>query len=274
MGVLHTIDDWPATNAAAAVIDPDATVETAGDIDRELALASITKPLAALAFLVAHEEGSLDLDSAVTVAGATVADLLSHASGLSPDTRDQISEVGRRRIYSTSAYEVLADELARRTGISFTDYLHEAVCGPLGMGSTSLEGSAGSGARSTVRDLVAMTEAWRLPRLVHPDTLSRAVSPHRPELRGVLPGFGRQDPNPWGLGPEIRGTKAPHWTGRRNSPETFGHFGQSGTMWWVDPVADRALVVLTDEPFGEWALTAWPELSDQVLASGPNGPPT
>jgi CubicO group peptidase (beta-lactamase class C family) len=81
----------------------------------------------------------------------------------------------------------------------------------------------------------------------------------------VLPGFGMQDPNDWGLGFEIRGAKAPHWTGTRNSARTVGHFGQSGTFLWVDPDARLGLVALTDRDFDDWARTAWPELSDAVL---------
>ena len=82
--------------------------------------------------------------------------------------------------------------------------------------------------------------------------------------------MGRFDPCPWGLGVEIAGGKSPHWTGRTNSPATFGHFGGAGTMMWVDPVADVGLVALTDRPFDEWrdeALERWPELSDAVLAT-------
>jgi CubicO group peptidase (beta-lactamase class C family) len=82
----------------------------------------------------------------------------------------------------------------------------------------------------------------------------------------VLPGFGRQEPNDWGLGLELRDGKTPHWTGSRNSPRTFGHFGRSGTFLWVDPVAGIALACLTDLPFGDWAVEAWPRLSDAVLA--------
>ncbi len=86
-----------------------------------------------------------------------------------------------------------------------------------------------------------------------------------PGLPGVLPGFGRQDPNDWGLGLELRDAKSPHWTGSRNSPQTFGHFGRSGTFLWVDPVAGLALACLTDLPFGDWAAKAWPLLADSVL---------
>ena len=87
-----------------------------------------------------------------------------------------------------------------------------------------------------------------------------------PGLVGVLPGFGRQEPNDWGLGLELRDAKSPHWTGAHNSPRTFGHFGRSGTFLWVDPDADLALACLTDLAFGDWAAEAWPRLSDAVLA--------
>jgi CubicO group peptidase (beta-lactamase class C family) len=88
-----------------------------------------------------------------------------------------------------------------------------------------------------------------------------------PGLVGVLPGFGRQDPNDWGLGPELRDHKSPHWTGSHNSPRTFGHFGQAGGFLWVDPEAGLACACLTDRPFGPWAAEAWPALADDVLGS-------
>jgi CubicO group peptidase (beta-lactamase class C family) len=117
-----------------------------------------------------------------------------------------------------------------------------------------------------VVDLLTLCGEWLAPTLISPATMASAVAAWWPDLGGVLPGFGRQDPNPWGLGFELKGAKAPHWTGSANSPATFGHFGRSGTFLWVDPVAAMACVALTDEPFGPWALTAWPALSDAVLA--------
>ena len=83
---------------------------------------------------------------------------------------------------------------------------------------------------------------------------------------GILPGFGRQEPNDWGLGFELRDAKSPHWTGTDNSPGTFGHFGASGTFLWVDPEADLACACLTDLEFGPWAREAWPRLADALLA--------
>jgi CubicO group peptidase (beta-lactamase class C family) len=129
-----------------------------------------------------------------------------------------------------------------------------------------LSGSPARDGFSTVSDLAAVAlELLRPGRLVHASTVAAAASVQFPGLRGVLPGFGPRDPNDWGLGFEIRSSKSPHWTGTKNSPQTFGHFGQSGTMLWIDPVASLALVALTDEPFGPWAAAAWPELSDAVL---------
>jgi CubicO group peptidase (beta-lactamase class C family) len=104
------------------------------------------------------------------------------------------------------------------------------------------------------------------PSLVAAETLAEATSVQFPGLIGVLPGFRRQEPNDWGLGFELRDGKSPHWTGTRNSPQTFGHFGRSGTFVWVDPEAEVALCCLTDLDFGDWAKTAWPALSDDVLA--------
>jgi CubicO group peptidase (beta-lactamase class C family) len=83
---------------------------------------------------------------------------------------------------------------------------------------------------------------------------------------GLLPGYGRQKPNDWGLGFEIKDSKTPHWTASGNSPKTFGHFGQSGTFLWVDPDAALACVALTDRNFGEWAVEAWPLFSQAVLS--------
>ena len=87
-----------------------------------------------------------------------------------------------------------------------------------------------------------------------------------PGLDGVLPGFGVQRPNDWGLGFEIRDAKSPHWTGSANSVRSYGHFGQSGTFLWVDPDRDLALVVLTDRDCGDWAYERWPALSDAVIS--------
>ena len=140
---------------------------------------------------------------------------------------------------------------------------------PLGMAGAALEGSPAHGIWATLDDVVRFLTEVQRPALVHETTADDAVSAQWPELAGIVPGVGRFDPCPWGLGFEIEGAKAPHWMGAANSAPTFGHFGGAGTMMWADPVAGCALVALTDRTFDEWsteALQRWPELSDAVLA--------
>jgi CubicO group peptidase (beta-lactamase class C family) len=134
---------------------------------------------------------------------------------------------------------------------------------PLGMTASHLDGSPAADVVSTVDDLLRF--AAGLPRLLSSEMLAEATTPQFPELDGVVPGYGSQHPNPWGLGFEIRGAKAPHWTGTRNSPRTYGHFGRAGTFLWIDPAVDVALVALTDREFGGWAKERWITLSDAVL---------
>ena len=99
----------------------------------------------------------------------------------------------------------------------FGEYLREAVLGPLDLGA-GLRGDAGAGLVGTLGDLLAFGRELLAPTLVAPETLAEATQVRFPGLRGVLPGFGRQDPNDWGLGFELKDAKAPHWTGSANSP--------------------------------------------------------
>lgn len=265
-GALEAVGDWPVDHVSAAVIGPDGVLASYGDTSRVYRLASVTKPLVALAALIAVEEEAISLDDPAGPEGSTVRHLLAHASGLDFADREKVrTEPGTRRIYSSAGFEVLADHIADATGIAFPDYLDEAVFRPLGMTSTRLEGSAGHGASGSLADLSAFAGELVSPRLIAPETLAEAVSEQFRGLDGIVPGYGMQKPCPWGLGVELRDAKHPHWTGQHNSPATFGHFGQSGTLLWVEPEIDTALVVLTDRDFGDWAKPLWPELSDRVV---------
>ncbi|MHA6792365.1 serine hydrolase domain-containing protein [Pseudonocardia bannensis] len=266
--VVSGVLDWPVDHAFAAVVSADGSVlATTGEPDRSFRLASVTKLLTAYATLIAVEEGAVEWDQPAGPEGSTVRHLAAHVSGLAFDTETAQAAPGRRRIYSNTGFEVLGDTIAASSGIPFADYLHEAVCEPLGMTTTRLEGSPGAGAVSTGADLVRFAAELQAPTLVSPSTLAGAVEVAFPGLDGVLPGYGRQQPNDWGLGFELRDGKSPHWTGTTSSPATFGHFGQSGTFLWVDPAAKAACVVLTDRDFGPWAIEAWAPFTDQVLAA-------
>jgi CubicO group peptidase (beta-lactamase class C family) len=267
---LDLIGGWPVDNASATVVSGGEVVDRYGDLDRVYELASVTKLLVAYAALVAVEEEAIELDQPAGPPGSTVRHLLAHTSGLAFGEHKVQAEPGTRRIYSSAGFEVLASTIAEDTGIEFPVYLDEAVFQPLGMTSSTLTGSAGHGGQSSARDLTAFAEELLDPRLVAPATLAAATTVQFEGLTGILPGYGSQKPNDWGLGFELRDGKTPHWTGLENSTSTFGHFGQSGTFLWVDPAVKTAAIVLTDLAFGEWAKPLWPELSDEILANNPS----
>lgn len=268
MSALDVLADWPVSAAAAAVVGRSGVLATHGDVHARFRLASVTKPLVARAAQVAVEEGAVDLDTPAGPPGSTVRHLLAHTSGLAMLDETVLAAPGARRIYSNAGFAVLARAVEDASGIGFTEYLGDAVFAPLGMADTSLDGgaaAAGYGATSTVADLVRFAGDLLVPATVSEPMHAEATTVQFPGLSGVLPGYGPQRPNDWGLGFELRDHKSPHWTGVGNSPATFGHFGQAGTFVWADPVAGLALVVLTDRDFGEWAHPLWPAISDEAL---------
>lgn len=266
MQSLTHIDSWPVDNAAVSVVARDGRVlATRGDQDREFKLASVTKLLSASAILLAIEEGALELDDPAGPEGATIRHLLSHTSGYDFSEDTIRSAPGKRRIYSNRGIDTLAQVFTERCDMPFAEYLDEGILQPLGMTNTRIDGRPSADGVSTAADLSRFAAELQSPKVLHPSTIEAATQVVFPGVDGVLPGFGRQRPNDWGLGFEIRGEKHPHWTGTRNSPKTFGHFGQAGTFLWVDPEAEIACIGLTDRNFGEWAAEVWPPLSDAVL---------
>lgn len=264
---LDLVATWPVETVATAVVSESGDiVDARGDLTRVFPLASVSKPLTAFAALIAIEEGVFSLDDAAGPTGSTVRHLLAHTSGLDFSDDSVRAEPGTRRIYSNRGFEVLAETLAERADIPFSEYLSEAVLEPLGMTDTVLQGSPAAGIASSVADLARFAAELLRPRLIATETLVEATTTTFPGLAGVLPSFGNQKPNDWGLGFELRDGKTPHWTGSTSSPRTFGHFGQSGTFLWVDPDASAACIALTDRPFGTWAAEVWPPFTDAVLA--------
>jgi len=254
---LRQVDGWPTEHVAVAVAG--SSEARYGDVDRFFAWMSVTKLATAVAVLVACEEGIVELDEPAGPPGSTLRHLLAHASGLAPDDATSIAEPGRRRIYSNSGFELAAALVGERAEIPFGAYFQQVWGFPLG-------GSPAYGAEGTLVELLTVAKELLRPSRLSPELLAEAAGVQFPGLGGVLPGFGRMDPNDWGLGFELRDGKRPHWTGTRNSPRTFGHFGRSGTFLWVDPERELALACLTDLAFGDWAKDAWPRLADAVLA--------
>ncbi len=238
---LASIDDWPGGPRAVALVVDGEVVMDRGDVWVPLPWASVTKLATALAVLIAVDSGVVSLD--------VVRPLLAHFSA-----RRQ------RRVYDNAGYEQAAALVP-----SFPSFLASRVLEPLGLTSTSLDGSPASGMVGPVADLVGLAIELQRPTLLPPPLFTAMTSVAYPGIPGLLPGVGTQEHNDWGLGPEIRDHKVPHWTGAQNSPETFGHFGAAGGFLWVDPVAGVGLVALSSVEFGPWALAAWPALSDRVL---------
>lgn len=264
---LGSIEDWNAHFSVAAASGPDGTLASHGDLHHVVRVASLTKLTTAWAVLVAIEEGAVSLGDPVGPPGATVAHLLCHAGGWDFDTPKVLARPGMKRIYSNTGYEALADHVESATSISFADYLAEGVLSPLGMISSELRGSAAADLHSNAADMLSFTAEMRNPVLVDRTTTAAAFNVQFPGLAGVLPGWGRQEPCDWGYGPELRGTKSPHWMGKTAGADTLGHFGGSGCMLWLDPGSGLGCVALSDRPFGDWSVGLWPTFSDGVRVS-------
>jgi len=265
---LEAVDGFGAAHVAVALVGPAGLVAAHGDADHRFRWASISKLVTGLAVLTAIDEGRIDLDEAApgpAPAGATVRHLLAHSSGLAFDGDMVQGRPGTRRIYSNTGFDRLGALIAARDGIPFEVALRARVLEPLGMDGTVLLDRPSQGLHGPLRDLVRLARECLRPSLVAADLFEVATHVVFEALPGVLPGVGRFEVLDWGLAFELRDGKSPHWTGTRNSPATFGHFGGAGTFLWVDPTLDRALVCLTDRDFGPWALAAWPPFSDAVI---------
>ena len=286
--------DFPVAVMASELETDGSTrvLAEAGEVDEIFPFASVTKPIVAWSALVAVERGLLDLEApaqpgearsmagscavpapagscavpAPALTGATVRHLLAHASGIAFDSDAVLAVPGTRRIYSNRGIEILGERIEEATATPLERWIETTVLEPLGMSSVLVPGSPAHSGEGSARDLAVFARELAAPRLISADSAREATSVVFPGLDGILPGYGRQAPNDFGLGVEVRGRKRPHWTGTTSSPATFGHFGQSGSFIWVDPEARRQAVFLGARPFGRAHAAHWPELSDQILA--------
>ncbi len=261
---LQQIESWPVPHPVAAVVGSEGTIATHGDLDYRGPWASVTKMFTAYAVLMAVQDGDVDLNDAYGPEGATVAHLLAHASGLPFEGAVPIAAPGSKRIYSNRGFDLLGQLIEERTGYRYPAYIQLQIAEPLGI-ETHLSGRPSEGLNGGIESLAAFALELLEPTLLDRSLYRLATTVAYPGLSGVLPGIGRFDPLDWGLGFELKNSKVPHWTGTTNSPCTFGHFGGSGSFVWVDLQAGIALCSLSGHQFGDWALDAWPRLSDDAL---------
>ncbi|MDO5700492.1 MAG: serine hydrolase domain-containing protein [Bowdeniella nasicola] len=260
------LGDWTFPTALV-IADRDGIVHVEGSVDTDFPFASVTKPIATYAALIAVDRHMFDLDAPAgphAPEGATIRHLMAHASGL-PFERDYVAQrPERHRVYSNVGIEVMGERFEEETGISIQEYTDEQVLTPLGLTHLMFDGSPAYGAHGTVRDLADLIREWLAPTLVSPALFKEATTPQFPDLDGVLPSYGRQRPNEWGLGFEIRGHKDPHWTSPLHSPRTFGHFGQAGSFIWVDPDVGLGAAFLGAEPYGAEHRKKWTDLNGRI----------
>jgi len=175
------------------------------------------------------------------------------------ESADPSVALATKRVYSNAGIDRVVELVAGQSG---GQWLHERVLSPLAMSSSALVGRAAAGMVGSTNDLAALALAWLRPDVVSRATRDKIIQPFAPSLSGIVPGFGRFSPCPWGLGPEIRGSKQ-HWMGDWPE-ESFGHFGQSGALVLVNADEGLALVATSDVAFGPWAAQLWPRWTSAV----------
>lgn len=203
--------------------------------------------------------------------------------------------------YSNVGYGLLALVVERQTGQAFPDALAALVLRPLGVEAYLGQESARPPARlADVRgrhkgsDLEPFNSAfWRslalpwaglvtTPRgaltlnrvflgypadFLKPTTRAEAITNQVGDLGGD---YGPLDwpRSPWGLGPELRGEKTPHWGPTPGPADSFGHAGASGCVAWADPTTGVAYTLHgTKVADSGWLVRGASQIGAAILAA-------
>jgi CubicO group peptidase (beta-lactamase class C family) len=254
---------------------------------------------AALRDLLCHTAGlPLDLSSEAAPYAAGLS-----WPGLAQACLEAFPERSPREIvqYSNIGYGLLGIVVERLTGLAFSQALAQLVLEPLGISGTlgdepprqpariaDVRGaSAGStiesfnssfwrslgfpwgGLVTTAAGALALVRAFLgLPGdFLRPETRELATRSQTGELAGgfLPPLFWERCP--WGLGPDIRGEKQPHWV-PTGMPRSFGHSGASGCLAWADPATGIAWAMLGARTADSgWLVRRGPALSASIIAA-------
>ena len=211
-------------------------------------------------------------DAAIAATGVTLRHLLTHTSGLSGEVINRpwpesaqaaLGAMPRHSLgtvvdYHNPNYFLLAIVVERVTGRTIQEVYREDVLIRLGIDGTlggdppnrfvasalAPEASIERLARGlpTSHLVTSAAGALTLARAFHgtpadylrAGTRADAIQDH---TNGVGGGYGslKYDRCAWGLGPELRGNKHPHWAPPTSSPHSFGHYGSGGRLAWIDP---------------------------------------
>jgi CubicO group peptidase (beta-lactamase class C family) len=208
---------------------------------------------------------------------------------------------GSRVQYSNVGYGLLAGIVERQTGLDFPEALRSLVLEPLGiegyLGSEPprapilVEGVTGkragtplepfnspfwrslglpwAGLVTTAEGALAVVRAYDGvgPGLLSDNVRTEAVRNQVGDLRGGFVKPFLWERSEWGLGPELRGEKRPHWAPQEASPGSFGHSGASGCVAWSDPSAGVSWAILGTRAAGSgWLVRQAPAIGAALLA--------
>ena len=208
-----------------------------------------------------------------------------------PATRVQYSNVG---------YGLLALVAERRTGARFADLLAEQVFARLGIEAylgaepprppAVLAGVRGQHAGTAIEPFnspfwrslalpwagmvtsaggaLAVVRAFHNRRILSAELRAAATRDWTGGLNGGFAAPLLWSPCPWGLGPDLRGAKAPHWVSAEAGADSFGHSGASGCLAWYAPAAGLAWAILGARTADNgWLLRRAPAICSAILAS-------
>ena len=276
-------------------------------LDSVFSQASIAKSAVGMAVMQLVQDGKIELDAPVTTylpyfqmkdaqyQDITIAQLLSHTSGM-PDltaadaewrprsddgaleayvrsmaTETLLSAPGEAWSYSNTGFDILGDVIAKVSGRSFEDYMHEHVLEPLGMEHSSYSlGTVDPGLLATPY----MLSADGKPEPVDPFPYSRNHAPsgyllsgvsdmarfaaanmNRGELDGtrVLPAaaydemWAPQSPTPWAamFGPQVTNYGFGWFVGEYEGHRVVGNYGvETGFQSHLSIFPDDGLAVV------------------------------
>ena len=251
------IDGWSGSASVVLLRLNGGLVERVvevGDLNAVRPWASVSKMAVSLAIGVEVDWALHRYEEALGPRGATLANLLSHSSGLGLEEGDPLVDIATTRVYSNYGVDLAVASIVGDN--TAANWLDNRVFRPFGLNSTALEGRPSAGVVGSTKDLATLAVAWLRPDGIAKETRNRIITPYLAQLEGFVPGFGRFSPCPWGLGPEIRGEKQ-HWMGDW-PPASFGHFGQSGALILLNADEQIGLVATSTEPFGPWSTKLWP----------------
>ena len=302
-------------------------------------IASLTKPVVAMASLRLVERGLLGLNDRVSEyipdfssadrRGITIRHLLTHTSGL-PDMLPNNRALraaqsplerfvagtcgvtldfppGRGVQYQSMGFVLLGDVIQRISGVSCGEFLQRELFDPLGMRDTRLGlaaddplaariepvrlppeqadghdwnwnsrywralGAPWGGMLSTVDDLLIFCRMilqqgrYAGRQVFSPATVLAATTSQLDAFHDV-PESDRRTRG-WGFGWRLNWLAHTSCFSDLLGPAAFGHWGATGTLFWIDPVRDAAAVILSSLPLDLGSGPALTRLSNRIAAA-------